>query len=69
MGQNKTNKTNQHSLSDQGRRFIQTARELGCDESEESFNDKLRKVVRRKVEEAVSAFDLTKRYPEDKNAK
>lgn len=33
---------------DQKERFERTARELGCDESEERFNEKLKRVVKAK---------------------
>jgi hypothetical protein len=31
--------------SDQRRRFIETARELGCDEDEAAFDEKLKRIV------------------------
>lgn len=34
----------------QNDKFIQTARELGCDESEEAFNEKLKKLAETKPE-------------------
>ena len=30
----------------QHRRFVEKARELGCDEDEERFNDRLKKIAR-----------------------
>lgn len=36
---------------EQRKSFIQTARDLECDESEERFNEALKKVARQKVEE------------------
>lgn len=35
----------------QSEKFIAAARELGCDESEEAFNAKLKKLAERKLEE------------------
>lgn len=32
----------------QGRKFIDTARELGCDEDEAAFDDKLKRIARHK---------------------
>lgn len=37
---------NQHA------RFVETARELGCDESEEAFDEKLKLIARQKPKEA-----------------
>jgi len=33
----------------QRQKFIDTARELGCDEDEEAFRDKLRRIARQQV--------------------
>jgi hypothetical protein len=38
----------QHALEPQGKAFIELARTLGCDESEERFNEALAKVARHK---------------------
>jgi hypothetical protein len=37
-----------NATGDQTQRFIEAARELGCDESEERFDDALRKVAKAK---------------------
>jgi len=37
---------------DQTTRFTEAARELGCDESETAFEDKLRKIAKAKPKEA-----------------
>jgi hypothetical protein len=44
----------QHDKSkSQSQKFIDKARELGCDEDEKAFDDKLRKIARQKpVDEA-----------------
>ena len=34
-------------------RFIETARELGCDEDEDRFNETLKRIVPKKDEESV----------------
>ncbi len=36
------------SKADQHARFIEKARELGCDESEQAFDEKLKVIVRHK---------------------
>jgi hypothetical protein len=39
--------------SDQYRRFIETARELGCDEDEAAFDEKLRRIATAKLKPAL----------------
>jgi hypothetical protein len=36
----------QESQADQSKRFIETARELGCDEDEAAFDEKLKRIAR-----------------------
>lgn len=38
-------------MDEQSKQFMKTARELGCDESEERFDDALRKVGKQKAKE------------------
>jgi hypothetical protein len=45
------------TLSEQGQKFIETARALGCDESEERFNEVLAKVARHKPSSKASKGD------------
>lgn len=40
--------------ADQQRRFVETARELGCDEDEAAFDEKLKKVAGHKPPKAES---------------
>jgi hypothetical protein len=39
----------------QKQKFIDTARELGCDEDEKSFDDKLRRIAKVKPKDAKSS--------------
>ncbi len=41
---------NTKATEEQSRKFIRAARELGCDESEEAFAEKLRKVAKAPAE-------------------
>jgi hypothetical protein len=50
---------------DQIKRFIQTARELGCDESQESFDAKLKTIVSVKPITNVDVKAHTKRAKKD----
>jgi hypothetical protein len=38
------------SANDQHRRFVETARELGCDEDEAAFDEKLKRIATAKPE-------------------
>lgn len=40
--------------SDQSRRFIETARELGCDEDEAAFDEKLKRIAQAKSAKRVA---------------
>ncbi len=40
-----------HDSTAQSGRFVETARELGCDEDEAAFRDKLRMIARQKPNE------------------
>lgn len=42
-------------IDDQGKMFIEAARELGCEESEERFDAALKRVATHKREDATSA--------------
>jgi hypothetical protein len=44
----------QNESADQGKRFIETARELGCDEDEAAFDEKLRRIATAKVQRRES---------------
>lgn len=44
-------KTTSHSDNpEQSEKFIQAAKELGCDEDEQAFDEKLKKILEKKVE-------------------
>jgi len=47
--------TQKPKLSDQSRRFIETARELGCDEDEAAFEEKLKKIATAKPHRIAGA--------------
>jgi hypothetical protein len=49
-----------HAAESQSERFRAAARELGCDESEESFRAKLRKIARQKPKGGVPLTPVTK---------
>lgn len=38
-------KSNKQDEADQSRRFVETARELGCDEDEAAFDEKLKRIA------------------------
>jgi hypothetical protein len=38
--------------TEQSRRFIETARQLGCDEDEKAFDEKLKKIAKAKPKDA-----------------
>jgi len=44
-------------VSDQAKRFAETARELGCDESEERFNENLKRIAKSKSNAAKERSD------------
>lgn len=50
-------------LKPQGRSFIKAARELGCDEDESHFEEKLRKVAGRKGVKACAEKSQRKEQP------
>jgi hypothetical protein len=43
-----TEKKRNMPSSDQSHRFIETARELGCDEDEAAFDEKLKRIAKQK---------------------
>ncbi len=46
---------------EQSKRFIETARELGCDEDEAAFDEKLRRIATAKPKPAKSATEERRR--------
>jgi hypothetical protein len=55
--------TQKPKLSDQSRRFIETARELGCDEDEAAFDEKLRQIATVKPKPVESKSDRKAKRP------
>lgn len=51
MSKRDTHKTSQSD------RFIETARELGCDEDEKAFDDKLKRIVKAKPKRDKASDD------------
>ena len=48
-------KANSKDLRSQSQKFIDKARELGCDEDEKAFDDKLRRIAKQKPKEEKPA--------------
>jgi hypothetical protein len=50
MGQRRDQAPSASASKSQRERFIETARQLGCDEDEKAFDEKLRKIVKARLE-------------------
>ena len=47
-------------LEDQSKRFIETARQIGCDEDEKAFDEKLKRIAKAKPKREPKKVKLRK---------